>query len=234
MVANQKNNHVTMRYFNISFLSCVFFLDWMKIKPDSKASNDNDIIHKSILLSTITRNAHIQPVSHNSKKYHHIVIQCQFDNSSMIAFFHFFSSVFSSLFSLFLLFIKPKIWKIIAIQKIRTKVALILFIETAILSEDNPNHQLLHLVKEKTNVKNCCQNHGILLASVLHQYIQLFSANIFGIYIYSWFASQAVEYGTKAFWIHIYRYAREKIIGNNMNKNQIFFHKFSHDKTHLL
>jgi hypothetical protein len=53
------------------------------------------------------------------------------------------------------------IWKIIAIQKIKTRKALILFIEIAMLSGDNPNHQLVHPVKEKTKVKNWCQNHGI-------------------------------------------------------------------------
>jgi len=42
----------------------------------------------------------------------------------------------------------------IAIQKMRTNVALILFMEMAILSEDNPNHQFVHPVKEKTKVKN--------------------------------------------------------------------------------
>jgi hypothetical protein len=71
-----------------------------------------------------------------------------------MVFFHFFSSdFFSSSFS-FLLFMNAKIWKIIAIQNIRTKVALILFMEMAILSGDNPNHQLLQPVREKMNVKN--------------------------------------------------------------------------------
>jgi hypothetical protein len=46
------------------------------------------------------------------------------------------------------------IWKMIAIQKIRTNTALILFIEIAILSEDKPNHQLVHPVREKIKVKN--------------------------------------------------------------------------------
>jgi hypothetical protein len=42
----------------------------------------------------------------------------------------------------------------IAIQNISTKKALRLFIEIAILSDDNPNHPLVHPVKEKINVKN--------------------------------------------------------------------------------
>lgn len=41
-----------------------------------------------------------------------------------------------------------------AIQKIRTRVVLMLFIEIAMLSDDNPNHQLVHPVKENMNVKN--------------------------------------------------------------------------------
>jgi hypothetical protein len=53
-----------------------------------------------------------------------------------------------------LLSIRANSWKIIAIQKIRTNVALILFIEIAILSGDNQNHQFVHPVKEKTKVKN--------------------------------------------------------------------------------
>jgi hypothetical protein len=47
-----------------------------------------------------------------------------------------------------------KIWKIMAIQKIKTRKALILFIEIAILSGDKPNHQLVHPVREKIKVKN--------------------------------------------------------------------------------
>ncbi|MBO7095311.1 hypothetical protein J6V86_03965 [bacterium] len=45
-------------------------------------------------------------------------------------------------------------WKIIAIQKIKTSAALTLFIEIAILSDDKPNHQLVHPVKEKMNARN--------------------------------------------------------------------------------
>jgi hypothetical protein len=47
-----------------------------------------------------------------------------------------------------------KIWKRIAIQNRRTRVALKLFIDTAILSGDKPNHQLVHQVREKIKVKN--------------------------------------------------------------------------------
>jgi len=57
-----------------------------------------------------------------------------------------------------------------------------------------------------------------------------------GIYIYSWFASQAVEYGVNAFCIHIYRYARESRIGIKIAINQTFFtFKFQpHDTIHVL
>jgi hypothetical protein len=151
--ANPKNNHAISTYFNISLL-LFDFLFCRKIKPANNANRDKAITHKSVLLSTITRNAHIQPVNHNNSMYRHIVIQFQFDNPfSLIVFFHFFNSDSSSTFS-FLLFMSVNIWKIIAIQKIRTKVVLILFIEMAILSGDNPNHQLVHPVREKMNVKN--------------------------------------------------------------------------------
>ena len=83
--------------------------------------------------------------------YRHIVIQFQFLISVVIiAFFHFFNSDISSFLSL----VRLNIWKIIAIQKIRTKVVLMLFIEMAILSDDNQNRQLVHPVKENMNVKN--------------------------------------------------------------------------------
>ena len=42
----------------------------------------------------------------------------------------------------------------IAIPNMSTRIALILFIEIAILSDDNPNRQLVHPVKEKINVRN--------------------------------------------------------------------------------
>ena len=53
-------------------------------------------------------------------------------------------------------------------------------------------------------------------------------------YIYSWLASHAVEYGVNAFCIHIYKYAKERRIGKNNAKNQIFFHfqKFLEVKFH--
>ena len=191
--ANPKNIQAISTYLSISFLS-FDFLFCRKIRPANKASRDIAITHKSVLLSTITRNAHIQPVNHNNNIYRHIVIQFQFDNSVLlIVFFHFFNSDSSFSFFASLLFISANIWKIIAIQKIRTNVALILFIEIAILSDDNPNHQLVHPVREKINVKNWCQAHGILLARVFHRYIPAFSAKILGVYIYSWLASHAVE-----------------------------------------
>ena len=98
-----------------------------------------------------------------------------------------------------------------------------LFIEIAILSGDKPNHQFVHHVNENMKVKNWCQNPGILFAKVFHQYIQAFSANILGIYIYSWLASQAVEYGVNEFCIHIYKYANDNIIGKDRAIIQILF-----------
>jgi hypothetical protein len=73
-----------------------------------------------------------------------------------------------------------------------------------------------------------------VFARVFHRYIPAFSARILGVYIYSWFASQAVEYGTNAFCIHIYKYAKERTIGNNMIKNQIFFQISFFDVIHIL
>jgi hypothetical protein len=98
-----------------------------------------------------------------------MVIQFQFDVSdSVIVFFHFFK-LFSFSSSFCLLSMSVKIWKIIAIQKMSTKTALMLFIEIAILSGDSQSHQFVHPVNEKIKVKNWCQNHGILLAMVFHR-----------------------------------------------------------------
>ena len=67
------------------------------MKPANKANSDKAITHKSVLLSTITRNAHIQPVNRNNKKYRHIVIQFLFSiSTSAIESFHFFNSKSSS------------------------------------------------------------------------------------------------------------------------------------------
>ena len=45
-------------------------------------------------------------------------------------------------------------WKIKAIQNMRTRLELILFIAMAIVSGDSQNHQSVHPVRENTNVKN--------------------------------------------------------------------------------
>ena len=75
--------------------------------------------------------------------------------SSVTSLFHFFDSDLVPSSSDFLVHpIKLKIWNITAIQNKSTKVALILFIEIAILSEDSPNHQFVHHVRENTKVRN--------------------------------------------------------------------------------
>ncbi|MBO7505352.1 hypothetical protein J6T66_04390, partial [bacterium] len=74
--ANPKNSHAITTYFSIPFLSLVF-LFCRKINPANKAKRDRAITHRSVLLSTITRNAHIPPVSQSNNIYHHIVIQFQ-------------------------------------------------------------------------------------------------------------------------------------------------------------
>ena len=91
--AKPKNNPAIIIYFKSSFLSDENFLFCKNIKPASRANKESAITHKSVLLSTITRKAHIQLVNHNSSIYHHIAIQFEFFNSdSAIVFFHFFSS----------------------------------------------------------------------------------------------------------------------------------------------
>jgi hypothetical protein len=101
--ANQKNNPAIIMYLSISFLSEDVFLFCKNIKPASSANNDRAITHKSVLLSTITRKAHIQPVNHKSNIYHHIVTQFQFlISASTMPLFHFFKSEFSSAFSFLL------------------------------------------------------------------------------------------------------------------------------------
>jgi len=73
-VANQKNNHAMMIYLKVSFLSfesCQFCIN---INQASNANEASAITHKSVLLSTITRKAHIQLVNRNSNMYHHMAI----------------------------------------------------------------------------------------------------------------------------------------------------------------
>jgi ABC-type microcin C transport system duplicated ATPase subunit YejF len=108
--AKPKNNQAIITYFNISFLLSESFLFCKKIKPANKANRDKAITHKSVLLSTITRNAHIPLVNRSNNIYHHILIQFQLPISASIIFLsHFFNSVFSSSIFSFLLFIKENI-----------------------------------------------------------------------------------------------------------------------------
>ena len=120
------------------------------------ANNVNANTHISVLLSTNNKNAHIQLVNHNSNVVHHITIQFLLSKSLIviIPFFHFSSVNFLSSESSFFVRNNVNSWNIIAIQKIKTKLALILFIEIAILSEDNHNHQFVHHVSENMNVIN--------------------------------------------------------------------------------
>ena len=75
--ANAANPNIIpamIMYFNSSFLSSVASLFCKKISHANNARRDNAITHKSVLLSTITRNAHIQLVNHNSNVIRHVVI----------------------------------------------------------------------------------------------------------------------------------------------------------------
>ena len=174
--AKPKIIHVIMRYFNKFILSLfILSLFCINISQANRASKHRAITHKSVLLSTITRNAHIQLVSRKINKNRHIVIHFAFSMFSMlivVSFFHFFSlEVFlSSLFSdFFLLSVNVNIWNTIAIPKISTNIELKLFIEMAMLSGESPSHQFVHQVKEKIKVKNKCQIHGILFHIVFHR-----------------------------------------------------------------
>jgi hypothetical protein len=155
--ANQKRSHATIMYFSNSLLSLVSHLFCKKINPDSNANSEIAITHKSVLLSTITRKAHIQLVSQSSKVVHHMIIQLLLLKSCTVInhFFHFFASTLSlSSLSFLLLANNENNWKMIATQNIRTKLVLKLFIEIAILSDDSHNHQFVQPVNEKINVKN--------------------------------------------------------------------------------
>jgi len=153
-VAKPKNNQVIIKYFKTSFLLSESFLFCRKINQANKASKDRAITQRSVLLSTITRKAHIPLVNHNNKIDHQTDIQTQLSHFSFIAkiFFHF--SNLTSSESDFFLFTNEKIWNTIAIPKINTKTAPKKFIETAKLSGDNPNHQSVQPVNENINVKN--------------------------------------------------------------------------------
>ena len=67
-----------------------------------------------------------------------------------------------------------------------------------------------------------------------HRYIPAFSARILGMYIYSWLASQAVEYGTNEFCIHMNTYHREMSISirNAIDQNLLEVQKSLEFKFH--
>ena len=93
--ANQNIIHAMMTYFSKSFLSSEFSLFCKKMSPANSASKDSAITHKSVLLSTITRKAHIQLVSQSNNMLHPLIIHHLLLNSDCtISSFHFFISAF--------------------------------------------------------------------------------------------------------------------------------------------
>ena len=73
--ANQNITHAMTIYFRNSFLSSEFSLFCRNMSPANNASKDNAITHRSVLLSTITKNAHIQLVNRSNNVAHHVMIQ---------------------------------------------------------------------------------------------------------------------------------------------------------------
>ena len=156
IAANQNSSHAIIMYFSNSFFSLPSSLFLRNINQASKASNDSAITHRSVLLSTITKKAHIPLVNHNNNTVHHIVIPFTLAKSlvMMIFFFDFSAICFLSSSSSFFFVMRLKVWKIIAIQNINTKLALILFIDMVMLSDDNPNRPFVHPVNENMKAKN--------------------------------------------------------------------------------
>lgn len=129
------------------------------------------ITHRSVLLSTKTKKAHIQLVSHNR-----IRNQPKYNGR-----FLFFNSLLSS----FLSFEKKDIIScIVPIPIISTYTQLMKFIATAIVSGHIQNF-LKAPNKLNQNVINECRNQGAHDTTEFHRKTQLFIAKIFGVYIYS-------------------------------------------------
>jgi len=92
--ANQNKSHAIIMYLSNSFFSLPSSLFLRNINQASNASNDNAITHRSVLLSTITKNAPIPLVNHNNNMVHHIVMPFTSGNSlTIIAFFLDFSAI---------------------------------------------------------------------------------------------------------------------------------------------
>lgn len=217
--ANKKPERITY-LINWDF-SCFLCKFWIKIIQESNAKVEIAMIHKSDLLSTITRNAPIQLV--NQRRLIHRPIMVQTIQGSV-----FFSSGFhqhlvqnvpvfvflqeiqthefcfvvfednSSLESDFWLFFIKEI-TVLTIQKlkIKVKIALRKFMDTAMVlllmkrSPSRGNHD--QPKTEKKKVIKQCHSSGKSGLNQSHQKIQPYSARTLGQYIYSWLASHAVE-----------------------------------------
>lgn len=136
------------------------------------------ITQRSVLLSTKTKKAHIPLHSHNNKVAHHAANQIHSTSSFSLSFFE-TKKPSTSLTSN-----KPKIK-----HKGHDKK----FIATAIVSGDNRSHENTEPILNQKEIK-AYHKYGIDSAvHMFHRNNQWFSAITFGVYIYAWLASQAVE-----------------------------------------
>jgi hypothetical protein len=114
-----------------------------KTNPESIAKTVNAITPRSVLLSTNTKNAHIQLVSQKSNIIHPLYKPIVVVVSSSSPFFE-EKYVNTSLIS--------------PVPKIRTNIQLKKFIATAIVSGANQNRLLIGCMRAKKNVINICHN----------------------------------------------------------------------------
>ena len=182
ITANPKKRAERIRYFKLCFesVSTPFFWKWLrKIIPPNKARIVSARTPISVLLSTNTRNAPIPLVSHIRRSPR----PTRKEVSSVSSEDSFLPKTRSASLS------TPS-------QKINTRIPLkalrlIATVSFAILKKFPRGAQ-----REKKKEMYPCQRYCTPLAGpIFPQRIPAFSAITLGTYIYSWFASQAVEYG---------------------------------------
>lgn len=136
------------------------------------------ITQRSVLLSTKTKKAHIPLHNQSNNVDHHVANQI-----------HVASSFLESLFETK----KPSTSLINNKPKIKHKGQDKKFIATAIVSGDNRSHENTEPILNQKEIK-AYHKYGIDSAvHIFHRNNQWFSAITFGVYIYAWLASQAVE-----------------------------------------
>ena len=143
------------------------------MNPERIAKIVNAITHRSLLLSTKTKNAHIQLVSRNNSIIHPLYIPSVVVISS---------SSFSSFFGE--KYVNTSLMS--PVQKIRTNTQLRKFIATAIVSGASQNRLLIGCMSANRNVTKICRRYGAAAAGpTLPRSTPWLCASTLGIYIYS-------------------------------------------------